>query len=91
MPAGAKDASSLVVTLRIKLNADGSLLSSELIPDHTSRYGSDPFFRAATDAAKRAVVMCTQPPFGPLKDLPQDKYGAWRDMELSFDPSMLLY
>jgi hypothetical protein len=91
MPAGSKDAGNLAVRLRVKLNPDGSLIASELASDLAGRYGSDPFFRAAVDSAKRAVVLCTQPPFGPLKDLPADKYGAWRDMELNFDPSQLLY
>ena len=91
MPAGSKDASNLAVRLRVRLNPDGSLIASELVSDQQSRYGSDPFFKAAVDSARRAVVMCTQPPLGPLKNLPADKYGSWRDMELNFDPSQLLY
>ena len=91
MPAGSKDVENLVVRLLVELNPDGSLISSTLASDQTSRYTSDPFFRAAVDAAKRAVVQCTQPPLGPLQNLPADKYGSWRSMELNFDPSQLLY
>ncbi len=90
MPAGAKDAATLVVKLRVELNQDGSLISSALNPDQLARYSSDSFFRAAADSAKRAVVQCTQPPLGPLKDLPPDKYGSWRSMELTFDPAQMV-
>jgi hypothetical protein len=27
----------------------------------------------------------------PLQDLPQDKYGSWREMQLTFDPQELLF
>lgn len=91
MPAGAKDPHSLAVRIHVMLKEDGSLISSEIVADQLPRYNSEPFFRAAADAAIRAVAQCTAPPMGPLKDLPPDKYGSWRDMELNFDPSELLY
>ncbi len=83
-PAGAKDASNLIVTLDIKLNADGSVTDVKLAQD-SSRYNSDSFFRAAADSAMRAVHECS-----PLKNLPADKYGSWNDMELTFDPKDLI-
>ena len=91
MPAGSKDVENLIVRLMVQLNPDGTLITSELAADQLGRYSNDPFFRAAADAAKRAVVQCTQPPLGPLQNLPADKYGSWRSMELNFDPSQLLY
>jgi len=84
VPAGAKDAQNLVVTLHITVNEDGSVTNVELSGD-SSRYNSDSFFRAAADSAMRAVRECS-----PLKSLPTDKYGSWKDMELTFDPKDML-
>ncbi len=85
MPAGAKDAHSLAVRVKVKLNQDGSVLSAEIAPDQIGRYRSEPFFRAAADSAVRAVHKCS-----PLKNLPPDKYGSWREMEMNFNPSDLM-
>lgn len=80
MPAGAKDAKNLIVTLRLQIGQDGSVTDVGLSSDQ-SRYASDSFFRAAADAAIRAVRECS-----PLQNLPSDKFGSWHDMELTFDP-----
>ncbi len=85
VPAGVKDAHQLIVTLRIKVNQDGSVTDAKLVQDE-SRYNSDTIFRAAADSAIRAVWQCS-----PLKNLPQDKYGNWKDMELIFDPKEMLF
>lgn len=85
VPAGARDAHELIVLLRVKLNADGSLISVELA-DGKARYMADSFFRAAADSAIRAVYRCT-----PLRGLPPDKYSRWQDMELTFDPKEMLF
>jgi type IV secretory pathway VirB10-like protein len=79
-PMGAKDAANLVVILKAQYKQDGTLIDVKLRADQQGRYGSDAFFRAAADAAMRAVHRCE------LKNLDQGKYGAWRDMELTFDP-----
>jgi len=83
-PAGAKDANNLVVTLHILMNADGTVSTVELAHDE-SRYHSDSFFRAAADSAMRALRECS-----PLKNMPADKYGTWRDMEFTFDPKDMI-
>lgn len=84
-PAGAKDAQNLKVVINAEFNTDGSYIRSEIADESRSRYNSDPFFRAAADAALRAVRMCS-----PLKNLPPEKYEYWRYMELHFDPKELL-
>lgn len=86
VPAGAKDAENLIVVLRIQLDQDGSVMTVALAQESKSRYGSDTFFRSAADSAMRAVRQCS-----PLKNLPPEKYGSWRDMELTFDPRDMLY
>ncbi len=85
IPAGAKDAHTLVVVLRVQLNQDGSLINAQLA-ENQARYNSDTFFRAAADSAMRAVRRCS-----PLQGLPVDKYGTWKDFELNFDPKDALY
>lgn len=81
MPAGAKDAHTLAVRVKVTLNQDGSVLAAEIASDQMGRYSSDSFFRAAADSALRAVHKCS-----PLKNLPPEKYGSWHEMELNFDP-----
>ena len=84
MPAGAKEAHTLAARVKIKMQPDGSVIEAVLATDQQGRYASDPFFRAAADSAIRAVHKCS-----PLKNLPPDKYGSWREMELNFDPQDL--
>lgn len=79
-PAGAKDAYKLAVDLHITVSEDGTVTMVERLGDN-ARYASDSFFRAAADAAIRAVKRCS-----PLKNLPADKYDTWRDMTFTFDP-----
>lgn len=85
VPAGAKDAHNLVITLRMQLNQDGSVITVELYQDQ-ARYHSEPFFRAAADSAMRAVKRCS-----PLKNLPPDKYNGWSDMTMTFNPREMLF
>ncbi len=85
MPAGAKDPGSLAVTVKVKLQPDGTVLEAVLDPAQRGRYGSDPFFRAAADSALRATQQCS-----PLKNLPPEKYNTWRDMSINFNPQDLL-
>lgn len=85
VPAGAKDAYNLVVTLSVHVQEDGSVISVELARD-SGRYNSDSFFRSAADSAMRAVKRCS-----PLKNLPANKYSTWQEMELTFDPKDMLF
>lgn len=85
MPAGSKDAASLAVRVKVTLQQDGTVLTATLAPDQQSRYNSDTFYRAAADSAVRAVHKCS-----PLKNLPPEKYGTWKEMEINFDPKDML-
>lgn len=85
MPAGAKDAGSLAVRVKVKLQVDGTVIEATLADDLRGRYNSDQFFRAAADSAIRAVHKCS-----PLKNLPPEKYNSWKDTELNFNPSDLM-
>ena len=67
---------ALVVRLQIELNPDGSVSGQPVVMNSSSA----PFFRAASDSARRAVLRC-QP-----YQLPAAKYDTWRQVIVNFDP-----
>lgn len=83
IPAGARDAKNLIVRIRVFLNTDGTLAKAPEIVG--SNQSNDPFYRAAADSARRAVLKCA-----PLKNLPVDKYSRWRELTLTFNPRDML-
>jgi type IV secretory pathway VirB10-like protein len=86
VPIGARDAATLAARVAVSLNQDGSVQQAMLAADQLSRYQSDRAFRAAADAAIRAVWKCN-----PIQNMPIDKYNSWKEIELNFDPSEMLY
>ena len=82
LPQLAKYAEELVVRIRINLAPDGQLVGTPKILD-TSRMRSDGFFRAAAEAARRAIQLC-----GKL-ELPVQDYDIWKEVVLNFDPSKM--
>ena len=83
IPAGARDAKDLVVTIRGAIAPDGRVLQATIVDQ--SRLG-DPFFRAAAESARRAFFhpLCT-----PLH-LPPEKYESWKTFEIALSPKDLL-
>ena len=77
---GARDAQDLRVELRLQVNTDRTVRAASVV--NQGRYNRDSFFRAAADAALRAV---RNPQCNPLK-LPTDKYDQWKSMVVVFDP-----
>ena len=75
---GSKDAP--IVTLVVQMNQDGTPVKAEV--EDAGRYRSDAVFRAAADAAWRAVMnpRCQPWPLSP------EKYNAWRTITFHFDP-----
>ncbi|HEY6979771.1 hypothetical protein [Reyranella sp.] len=75
---GSKEAP--IVTLLVQMNQDGTPTNAEV--KETGRYNSDPVYRAAADAAWRAVMnpRCQPWPLSP------EKYNAWRTITFHFDP-----
>jgi hypothetical protein len=79
--AGAKADVDLVVQLVVQMNQDGTPVDAEI--KDTGRYNRDPIFRAAADAARRAVLNPRCQPW----PLPADKYAnGWRYIVFNFDP-----
>lgn len=83
MPAGARDAGNLIVTIRATVAPDGTVRSARI--ENTSRM-NDPYFRAAAESAQRAVL---NPRCQPLK-LPPQKYEQWKDLRLDFNPKDMI-
>lgn len=82
--AGARYAEDIVVKVKIVVNPDRTVRDARIVDQ--SRYNRDSFFRAAADAALRAI---NNPRCTPL-DLPLDKYNQWRNITINFDPKEML-
>lgn len=78
IPAGAADAGNLRVSVKFKLDRTGAIEGS---PEIVRGGGSAGVERAAAEAARRAVSRCA--PY----TLPAEKYEAWADVIVNFDPS----
>jgi len=75
-PPAAVDAGNLRVSIRFKLDPSGMV---EGAPSVTESSGN----RAADESARRAILICGQRGY----NLPAEKYDAWRDVVVNFDPS----
>src|SRR6516225_8271596 len=84
VPAGARDAKDLVVEVRVAVDPDGTVRQATIVDQ--VRLGSDPFFRAAAESARRAFF---NPLCKPLH-LPPEKYAIWKDLVVDFSPKDIL-
>jgi len=84
VPAGARDAKDLVVEIRVVVDRDGTVQQATIVDQ--GRLGSDPFFRAAAESARRAFF---NPQCRPLH-LPAEKYAIWKDLVVDFSPKDIL-
>jgi len=80
-PAGASNPEELIVTVRIRLNIDGTLSGPPMVV--TS--GHSPFFMTARESAIRAIFRGQ-----PFNMLSPEKYDAWKDIEVTFDPREMI-
>jgi outer membrane biosynthesis protein TonB len=79
IPAGARDADKLVVSIRVWVNPDGTVRDARILDQ--GRLG-DAFFRTAAESALRAV---RNPRCSPLP-IPPKKYEQFKEMVLDFNP-----
>ncbi|WP_173934028.1 hypothetical protein [Chelativorans sp. Marseille-P2723] len=77
VPAGALDAENLRVSLKFRLDPSGAVEGSPQILDAANSGVA----RAAAESARRAILQCA--PY----NLPAEKYNAWADVIVHFDPS----
>ncbi len=80
IPAGARDAENLVVSIRVWVNPDGTVREARILDQ--SRMLREPFFRTAAESALRAVL---NPRCSPLP-IPPKKYDQFKEMVLDFNP-----
>ena len=80
-PIGAKGADQLKVDIQVKLEKDGTVRQAEIAD--RGRYSSDVLYRAAANAARRAVLDCQPLP------LPPEKYQLWKEFIFGFDPKFM--
>lgn len=84
LPAGAKDAHTMIIAIRMVMNPDGTVQQARILDQ--SRMGTDPFYRTMAESALRATL---NPRCQPFK-LPPEKYERWKTMRLNFDPREML-
>ena len=84
VPAGARDAKDLVVEIKVIVDPDGTVRQATIVDQ--GRLGSDPFYRAAAESARRAFF---NPQCRPLH-LPAEKYAIWKDLVVDFSPRDIL-
>ncbi|MGQ0527542.1 MAG: energy transducer TonB [Alphaproteobacteria bacterium] len=82
--AGAEYAENLIVELRIEISRERMVTNAQVTD--SGRYARDTPFRAAADAAMRAL---RNPKCIPLA-VPPDKYEQWKTTIIRFDPSEFL-
>jgi hypothetical protein len=77
--SGGRD-HNMIITLVVQMNQDGTPVKAEV--KDMGRYNSDPNFRAAADAAYRAIMnpRCQPWPLSPKK------INSWRMFTFNFDP-----
>jgi colicin import membrane protein len=78
VPAGALEAENLKVSVQFKLDRGGALEGN---PEIVAGGNGGSVERAAAESARRAILQCA--PY----DLPGEKYEAWADVIVHFDPS----
>jgi outer membrane biosynthesis protein TonB len=79
---GKKGADDMVVDIRVSLAQDGTVQTANIVD--TARLALDGYYRAAAEAALRAVKKCS-----PLH-MPAGKYETWKDTTFHFNPGGML-
>jgi len=76
-PPEARNPEEIIVTVRIRLNRDGTLAA----PPEVTSSGRSMLYMVSRE---RAVIAVTRG--APFKMLKSENYEAWRDLEVTFDP-----
>lgn len=84
IPAGAQGAEGLVIPIRLSVTSNGMVKDAEIVDK--GRFGSDPYYRSAAEAALRAAKdpRCAKLP------LSSEKIKKYSSIKLNFDPRLLL-
>jgi outer membrane biosynthesis protein TonB len=80
VPVGAPNPQDLIVKVTLFLNPDGTVARAPELADTARLSAGDPYYRAAAEAAIRAVHICA--PYS----LPAEKFDDWSEITINFDP-----
>ena len=80
-PPGAAGADSLIVDIIVSLNAKAEVQGVEIVDER--KFTRDNVFRAAANAARRAILDCSPLP------LPLDSYEDWKEIRFEFNPRFI--
>lgn len=83
---GARNAHDMIIDVVIEVNPDRTVAKAEIAEKSRARMYTDPAYRAAAEAALRAVK---NPRCQPLA-LPPEKYDTWRRITFTFNPKDML-
>jgi hypothetical protein len=76
---GARDVRDMKIPIRAELSQDGSVTWVEILDQRS--YENSPWYRAAADSARRAILVCS-----PYANLPLEYYHEWRAITFTFYP-----
>jgi TolA protein len=80
--AGMSDTQGMVIRAHFKLDESGNLIGE---PEVTATGGSPSSQQVMISSARRAILKSA-----PFKNLPADKYDAWSEVVVNFDPSQFM-
>lgn len=80
VPVGSPNPGELIVKIFLRLQPSGALSGAPEYVEQTRFLTGDTYYRAAAEAARRAVIQCA--PY----QLPPGKYDVWKEIEVTMDP-----
>jgi hypothetical protein len=84
IPLGLPYNEDLLVRIKLQLNPDGSIISSEIIDHARMNKPGQGFYKVLAESALRAIKLCQ-----PLR-VPSTGYERWKDLQLNFDAREML-
>jgi hypothetical protein len=76
----------LVVKFLLRLNRNGTVAGLQLAPETIARATTNPYTRAAAEAASRAIYECQKTGYR----LPPERFSEWSDITLNMDPRQMM-
>ena len=81
--SSSSDALRTTVVILVDMAPDGSATGVQLV---SSNGPNETATQAAFDSARRSVLRCAK---NNRKPLPADRYDAWKQIEMTFDPEKM--
>ena len=84
IPLGLPYNEDLLVRIKLQLNPDGTIISSEILDHARMNMPGQGFYKVLAESALRAIKLCQ-----PLR-VPTTGYERWKDLQLNFDAREML-